>query len=200
MRLLLSILSISILSACSSTNDHTEKEYSISDKTNYIGYWQADRDSNYKNTSISISEIYKDGDTYMLNTDVNYEFLPKPPPNPMITQEEDEEISALTEGETGELIWSDNMGMAVVFKLTKDGEKLRTSMGNEPLSRVDEATVNKISEQIETCAELTEQYTLASSKTPPQNKQTVEEFADKFAPYEEVCKVPEKVKDKLRQR
>lgn len=173
-----------MLAACSSNDGYS----------GYIGYWQHDGISD-RNMDAKIAKIYKDGDTYLINADVNSDFD---------ILRNRKRVPYTLSANDGNLTWDTGMG-SVELGVSKDGDTLYAS--NSTFTKIDDAKANKIAEKLKTCAELTEQHSaiykklkVASPQYQAKNKEITAEFADKFSPYEDVCRLPNFVKTELSMR
>lgn len=207
MRLLLSVLCISLLSACSSNDNNTSSsnneiasekqvsEVSSGDQySKYIGYWHSNNTP--KNSHTIVSQISKDGDNYIVNPDVNFDLA-------INTTRENAPV-VLTPNDN-KLVANNDRGNTMELSLSDDGQTLNTQNGS--FTKIDEVKANEITAKIQTCVDLTEQYNasyegvdVTSPEYTAQNKAIIADFADKFTPYKGVCSIPSPINSELEMR
>ena len=177
MRLLLSVIPILLLTACSSSSNYSE----------YMGYWQQDD----VKSNAKVAKIYQDGDTYLMDANIYTD---------KTTSVRNAAPAVLTANED-KLSWSTGMGSAELG-LSDDGSTLYVA--NNTFTKIDEAKANEIGEKLKTCAELKDQYStsindiqLFSDGAAAEKEQITAEFTEKFTPYKDVCRLPGSIERNL---
>jgi len=177
MRLLLSVIPILLLTACSSSNNYSE----------YMGYWQQDD----VKSNAKVAKIYQDGDTYLMDSNIYTD----------TSISGGKTAPAVLTANEGKLSWTTGMG-AADLGLSENGETLYVA--NKTFTKIDEGKANEIGEILKTCAELREQHSasikglkLFTDAYEAEKEQITAEYADKYAPYKDVCRLPGNIKRKL---
>ncbi|MGP5068117.1 hypothetical protein [Psychrobacter faecalis] len=211
MRLLLSVLLVSMLTACSSNDENTSSSGNESTSeeqvsqvnsgdtySDYIGYWHSNAASRIRHTKVS--EIYKDGDNYMINPDVNFD---------LSINDFSENTQVMLKPSDSKLLAKSERGDTMELSLSDDGQTLNGQSGGSTKSftRLDKAKADEITATIKTCVDLYDQFNARSNELPvgshefkPQSEALNSDFADKFAPYRDLCHVPNGVESELRMR
>ncbi|MGP9666746.1 hypothetical protein [Psychrobacter sp. AOP31-A1-22] len=211
MRLLLSILFVSMLTACSSSDENTSSTNTeITSKeqvsqvnsgdaySDYIGYWHSNTAPNGGHTIVS--EVYKDGDSYIVNPDINFD---------LASNTTRKNTPVVLTPNNNKLLAEDDKGNTMELSLSDDGQTLNGQSGGSTKSftRLDKAKADEITATIKTCVDLYDQFNARSNELPvgshefkPQSEALNSDFADKFAPYRDLCHVPNGVESELRMR
>lgn len=200
MRLLLSILFVSMLTACSSSDESTSSTNTeITSKeqvsqvsqvnsgdaySDYIGYWHSNTAPNGGHTIVS--EVYKDGDSYIVNPDINFD---------LASNTTRKNTPVVLTPNNNKLLAEDDKGNTMELSLSDDGQTLNIQNGS--FTKIDKAKADEITAKIETCVGLTEQFNaryesldVTSPEFKAQDEAIVSEFADKFTPYRDICAIP----------